>query len=93
MFVILVLTGERAMLSEMDVFLTGILGGALSSVCLFAVMYFHFQRVFKDYFYNKNNYVMAATIKKLVAEVDSLKLQLKHINLDYYDNIVKAEYK
>ena len=81
------------MLTDVDVFLVGILGGALSSIAIFSVAYAHFHSLFKDYFYNKNLFVQSQNIKRLLAEVDALKEQIKHINLDHYETIVEDEFK
>lgn len=93
MLVMYVLTGELAMLTDIDTFLIGVLGGIISSISIFSVMYFHFHQAFKDYFYNKEHYVTVLTVKKLCAEVSALKEQLKHMNLDHYENIMEDEYK
>lgn len=81
------------MLTDMDMFLTGVLGGALSSGAIIGVMYVHFHGVFSDYFYNKDLFVMQQNIKRLLAEVEALKEQIKHINLDHYETIVEEEFK
>lgn len=81
------------MLTEMDAFFMGVLGGIVSSITIFSAMYFHFHRAFKDYFYNKEHYVTIITVKKLVAEMNALKEQIKHMNLDHYENIMEDEYK
>ena len=93
MLVMFALIGEFAMLTEVDIFLLGILGGAISSAAIVVVMYSHFKLTFKDYFYNKDHYVNAVTIKKLFGEVNSLKEQITQINLDHYEKMVKEEYK
>ena len=81
------------MLTDVDMFLVGILGGALASGAIICVTYVHFHGLFKDYFYNKDLFVQAQNIKKLLAEVEALKEQIKHINLDHYETIVEDEFK
>ena len=81
------------MLTNMDMFLVGILGGALSSIAIVLVMYAHFYSLFKDYFYNKNVFIQAQSIKRLLADVGVIKEQIKHINLDHYETIVEDEFK
>ena len=81
------------MLSDLDIFLTGVLGGALASGAIISVLYFHFHSLFKDYFYNKDQFANALLVKKLVAEVDALKAQIKQMNLEHYQAIVEKEYK
>jgi len=77
----------------MDVFLIGMLGGAASSIALMIILYSHFHIVFKDYFYNKDLFLMMVNIKKLKAEMSIIQEQIKNMNLETYQSIVEDEYK
>lgn len=81
------------MLTEIDIFLIGVLGGAVASIALAAVFYSHFHVVFKDYFYNKDLFLMSANIKKLRAEMLVIQEQIKQMNADTYHSIVEDEYR
>ena len=81
------------MLTDMDIFFVGVLGGIVSSISIFGVMYLHFHQAFKDYFYNKDHFIASLNMKRLTAEVAVLKEQIKHINLDHYETIVEEEFK
>lgn len=76
-----------------DIFLMAILAGAIASFSIFGVMYWHFHSLFKDYFYNKDHYVQSVLVRRLYAELEALKSQVKHMNLDHYENVVEDEYK